>query len=78
MANRHVPTLIRQDLAEAREMPEERGSRRLTELIDLLERVAADCERRVAEASSREPASEDRLRQHVERFASRRTDDPFA
>lgn len=77
MLERRVPELIDQELNLADESGGHRGSKIVEELVELLERLAADCERQLG-SNSRLDASETRLlRQHVERYLDRDGLQPF-
>ncbi len=68
MLEKRIPELIDDELNMAGGLPGPAGVRAIDELVDLLERFAADCERQLGR-DRRMGASETRLlRQHIERY----------
>ena len=71
MLEKRIPELIDDELTTAGSLPGLAGIRAIDELVDLLERFAADCERQLGK-DRRMGASETRLlRQHIERYLGR-------
>jgi hypothetical protein len=77
MLERRIPELIDSELKFAAEQPSRAGMKIIDELVDLLERFAADCERQLS-SDHRLGAPETRLlRQHIERYLDRDGDRPL-
>ena len=71
MLEKRIPELIDDELTMANSLPSHARVRAMDELVELLERFAADCERQLGK-DRRMGASETRLlRQHIERYLDR-------
>jgi hypothetical protein len=77
IVGKHLPRLINEELDRAEEAPEPGRSRRVDELIDLIERLAADCERQQAHNRNMEKEDELLLRRHIENYLGRETLTPL-
>ena len=71
IVGKHLTHLINEELDLAEETQEPRRSRRVDALIDLVERLAADCERQQAHNRNMEKEDELLLRRHIENYLSR-------
>lgn len=77
MLERRIPELIDSELKFAADQPGRAGMKIIDELVDLLERFAADCERQLG-SDRRLGAPETRLlREHIERYLDRDSDRPL-
>lgn len=77
MLEKRIPELIESELTFAADQPSRAGMKTIDELVELLERFAADCERQVG-SDRRLGSSETRLlRQHIERYLDRDGVRPF-
>lgn len=74
--NKHLPDLMNQERAHAEELPEPARSANLARLVDLVERVAADCERQYEESRETD-GRQNLLRRHIENYLTREALSPL-
>jgi len=77
MLEKHVPQLIRRELQRAETLSQAQADRLIRELVEFLERVAADCERRLDGWKPDASDTDDELRRHIESYLETRNERGF-